>query len=135
MFQKFRGTIDQLLVYRTILKNYTSRETVFTVTWIYFKSNLRCDSLFQDREMLRDSPCITGSIRCLISKITKKWKTTLKEGGTDHGNISMKRGIFQGDSFSSLSLLIGLISLSFVLRNVKGVCTFAMKRQLLTSSY
>ena len=135
MFQKFRGTIDQLLVYRTILKNYTSRETGFTVTWIYFKSNLRYDSLFQDREMLRDSPCITGSIRCLISKITKKWKTTSKEGGTDHGNISMKRGIFQGDSFSSLSLLIGLISLSFVLRNVKGVCTFAMKRQLLTSSY
>lgn len=135
MFQKFGGTIDQLLVYRTILKNYTSRETGFTVTWIYFKSNLRYDSLFQDREMLRDSPCITGSIRCLISKITKKWKTTLKEGGTDHGNISMKRGIFQGDSFSSLSLLIGLISLSFVSRNVKGVYTFAMKRQLLTSSY
>ena len=98
------------------------------MTWIYFKKNLRYDSLFQDSEMLRNSPCITGSIRCIISKITEKWKTTLKEGGTDHENVSMKRGISQGDSFLSLSLLIGLISLSFLLRNVEGVYNFAMKR-------
>ena len=128
MFQKISRHNRSLLVYRTILKNYTSRETGFTVTWIYFKKNLRSDSLFQDSEMLRNSPCITGSIRCLISKITEKWKTTLKEGGTDHENVSMKRGISQGDSFLSLSLLIGLISLSFLLRNVEGVYNFAMKR-------
>ena len=46
----------------------------------------------------------------------KQWKTNLYAGGSFLGTVDIKRGIFQGDSFSPLLFVIILIPLTMVLR-------------------
>ena len=56
----------------------------------------------------------------LIQNNIKQWKTVLTTGGEALGEVHIRRGIFQGDSLSSLLFVISLIrALTLVLRRVK----------------
>ena len=56
----------------------------------------------------------------LIQNNIKQWKTVLTTGGEALGEVHIRRGIFQGDSLSSLLFVISLIrALTLVLRKVK----------------
>ncbi|WP_411028263.1 hypothetical protein, partial [Salmonella sp. s60131] len=46
----------------------------------------------------------------------KKWKTELFVRDESYGLVSIKRGIFQGDSLSPLLFTIALIPLSIILQ-------------------
>ena len=48
-----------------------------------------------------------------------KWNTNLECGGRTLANVNIKRGIFQGDSLSPLLFIVGLITLSVILREAK----------------
>ena len=57
----------------------------------------------------------------LIQNNIKQWKTVLTTGGEALGEVHIRRGIFQGDSLSSLLFVISLIrALTLVLRKVKS---------------
>ena len=57
----------------------------------------------------------------LIQNNKKQWKTVLTTGGEVLGDVHIRRGIFHGDSLSSLLFVISLIrARTLVLRKVKA---------------
>ena len=48
--------------------------------------------------------------------VMNKWKTNLHADGKLLGSVPIRRGIFQGDSFSPLLLAIALLPLTHILR-------------------
>ena len=50
----------------------------------------------------------------------KTWRTTLTAGGNCLSEVSIKRGIFQGDSLSPLLFVVALMPLSLVSRKVSA---------------
>ena len=51
-----------------------------------------------------------------IKKSMNKWKTNLYPDGKIHESVPIRRGIFQGDSFSPLLFVIALKPLTHILR-------------------
>ena len=54
----------------------------------------------------------------LLSISMVKWKTNLMANKKSLGSVAVKRGIFQGDSFSPLLFVIALIPISMALRKI-----------------
>ena len=59
---------------------------------------------------------IDEGIRKLLENSMKKWSIELTCGNESLGDIGIKRGIFQGDSFSPLLFVACLIPLTYMLR-------------------
>ena len=51
----------------------------------------------------------------VISNSMANWKTVLTSGGTDLGQVGIRRGIFQGDSLSPLLFVLIMLPLTLVL--------------------
>ena len=49
-------------------------------------------------------------------------------GNSELGEVNIKRGIFQGDSFSSLVFVLVLIPLSLILRKAKAAYEFSRSK-------
>ena len=58
------------------------------------------------------------NVKNFQEKVTKMWKTTLTINSEVIGNVDIRRGIFQGDSFSPLLFIIALIPLTIILREM-----------------
>ena len=58
----------------------------------------------------------------IVSNSMMNWKTVLTSGGTDLGQVDIRRGIFQGDSLSPLLFHFVLIMLpvTLVLRKMRA---------------
>ena len=56
----------------------------------------------------------------VFEKSMTKWKVQLNAGNKVLGDVSVKRGIFQGDSLSPLLFVICLIPMSLILRKMKA---------------
>ena len=48
------------------------------------------------------------------------WKTVLTSGGTDLGQVDIRRGIFQGDSLSPLLFVLIMLPLTLVLQKIRA---------------
>ena len=59
---------------------------------------------------------LDNNIICLIDQSMNKWKTTLYADGKLLGLMPIRRGTFQGDSFSPLLFVIALLLLTHILR-------------------
>ena len=71
--------------------------------------------------MYEDTWYIAQNMVGLIQNNIKQWKTVLTAGGEALCEVHIRRGIFQGDSLSSLLFVISLIrALTLVLRKVKA---------------
>ena len=51
----------------------------------------------------------------IISYSLANWKMVLTSGGTDLGQVDIRRGIFQGDSLSPLLFVLIMLPLTLVL--------------------
>lgn len=60
----------------------------------------------------------------LLCSSMSNWETELTSGGETLGKVKIIRGIFQGDSLLPLLFDISLISLTFILRQVKASYEF-----------
>ena len=56
----------------------------------------------------------------------KGWRTTLVANREELGEVTFKRGIFQGDSLSRLVFIVTMIPLTLVLRRM--TCGYAIGR-------
>ena len=72
---------------------------------------------------------INGKVQNLLQESRKKWKVELTCGKKELGEVSIKRGIFQGDALSPFLFMIALIPLTSVLRNVKAGYSFVTNKE------
>ena len=110
-----RASKDQLLIDCAILKEAKSRHKNLEMIWEdYAKAYdsvphswiLECLSLFK----------VYPAVLKFMTIVMSMWKTELFLNNTSLGNVDIRRGIFQGDSFSPLLFIMSLIPLSVLLK-------------------
>lgn len=113
-----RGTKEQLMIDKAILKNSRRRHTNLAMSWIDYKKAYdmaphswinKCIDMFG----------ISKNIGNLIKSSMKEWQTVLTCNRNTLGTVEIKRGIFQGDTLSPLLFILIMIPLSLVLRKTK----------------
>ena len=116
--RKSRGTKDQLLIDKMILKNCKRRQTGLGMAWIDYKKAYdmiphswlqRCMVIFG----------VADNMYKVLLNSMEKSKSDLTAGGENLGTVNIRRGIFQGDSSSPLLFVLALIPLTLVLKEVK----------------
>ena len=65
----------------------------------------------------------------------EKWKVLLCSGNSEFGEVEIERGIFQGDSLSSLVFVLELIPLSLILRKAKAARGFSESKEKINLFY
>ena len=117
--RKSRGTKDQLLIDKTILKDCRKRRTNLAMAWIDYRKAYDFVPHSWILECL-DMLGIADNVRSFLEKSMKKWKLLLNSNGSNLCGIDVNRGIFQGDRLSPLIFVILMIHLSLLLRKVKA---------------
>ena len=114
-----RGTKDQLLIDKTVLKDCRKRHTNLAMAWIDYKKayDLVPHSWIKECMELMG---IAENVRELLEKSMKQWKLSLTLNGNELGDVKVNRGIFQGDSLSPLLFVLCMIPISLVPRTVKA---------------
>ena len=109
--RKSRGTKDQLLIDKAVLKDCKVRKTNLGMAWIDYRKAfdmvphswiLECMSMFG----------IAKNMEEFLKNSMAKWKTELFVYGQSLGQVNIKRGIFQGDSLSPLLFVLCMIPLT-----------------------
>ena len=121
--RKCQGTKDQLAIDRCILQNCRKRKTNLSMAWVDYKKAYD----MVPHSWIIDTMGMVGradNIIGLIKQSMNKWKTNLYADGKLLGSVPIRRGIFQGDSFSPLLFVIALFTIdSYIERNRNGVST------------
>ena len=95
------GTNDLLYIDRAVIKEVKSRNKNLAMAWIDYKKAydmvphswiIECLDLFG----------VAQNIKSLLGNSMEKWKVMLCSGNSELGEVEIKRGIFQGDSFFPL---------------------------------
>ena len=116
-----RGTKDQLLIDKTVLKDCKKRHTNLSMTWIDYRKAYdlaphrwvnECMEMFE----------IAKNLRTFFQKSMQQWRLLLTANGEDLGEVNAKKGIFQGDSQSPLLFVLSMVPLSLILKNVNPCC-------------
>ena len=114
-----RGTKDQLLNDKMIVKDCKRQLTSLAVAWIDFRKAYdmiphiwiqKCMEMFG----------VAVNVRSFVNASMKQWNIELTAGNQRLGNVKIKRGIFQGDSLSPLLFIFVMIPLTLVLRQTKA---------------
>ena len=117
--RKSRGTKNQLLIDKTILKDCRKSRTNLAMAWIDYRKAYDFVPHSWILECL-DMLGIADNVINVLEKSMKKWKLLLNSNGSDLWKIDVNRGIFQGDSLSPLICVICMILLSLLLRKAKA---------------
>jgi len=115
MHPVLQGFERQLLIDRTILKEAKTRHKNLEVIWVdYAKAydSVSHSWILECLTLLKTHP----SLLRFMDTVMNEWKTELYLSNTSLGYVDIRRGIFQGDSFSPLLFIISLIPLSVLLR-------------------
>ena len=112
-----KGTKDQLIIDKMVMKNCKRRKTSLCMAWIDFKKAYDMVPHSWIVESLRMFGIAENLIH-LLSINMAKWKTNLMANKKSLGSVAVKRGIFKGDSFSPLLFVIALIPISTALRKI-----------------
>ena len=106
--RKSRGTKDQLMIDKMILKNCKRKLTNLNLAWIGYKKAydmvphswiIECLEIFK----------VSQNITILIRNSMKNWRVELTSMGQKLGEVNIRRGIFQGDSLSPILFVMALI--------------------------
>ena len=115
-----RGTKDQLLIDKTVLKDFKKRYTNLSMAWIDYRKayDLVPHSWVNEcMEMFG----IAENLRTFLQKSMQQWRASLTANGEDLGDVTVKREIFQGDSLSPFLFVLSIVPLSLILKKV-NVC-------------
>ena len=117
--KRSRGTKDQLLIDKMIVKDCKRRLTSLAVAWIDYRKTydmVSHSSIQKCIEMFG----VAVNVRSFVNTSMKQWNTKLTASNQRLENVKIKRGIFQGDSLSPLLFVLVMISLTLVLRQIKA---------------
>ena len=114
-----RGTKDQLLIDKMIVKKCKRRLTSLAVVWIdYHRAyNMVPHSWIQK---CMEVFGVAVNVRSFANASMKQWNTEQTAGNRRFGNLKTKCGIFQSDSLSPLLFVLGMIPLTMSLRQTKA---------------
>ena len=118
MQEKSRGTKDQLLIDKTILRDCRKRHTNLGMAWIDYKKAYDMvphSWILESLELVQ----VSDNILEFVKRSMANWQTKLTSCGESLTKVNIRRGIFQGDSLSSLLFVICMIPLTNVLRKAK----------------
>ena len=121
--RKSRGTKDQLLIDKAVLKECKRRKSNMAMAWVDYKKAYDMVPHSWIRECL-DMFGIADNVKQFISVSMRSWETELTSGGQKLGKVKIRRGIFQGDSLSPLLFVICMIPLTIILRRCKAAYEF-----------
>ena len=113
--KRSRGTKDQLLIDREVLKEARRKQRSLSMAWIDYKKAYDMVPHSWILETLR----LTGvaeNIRNFLERTMADWKTVLTSSGEELGEVGIRRGIFQGDTLSPLLFVVAMIPMSLLLR-------------------
>ena len=129
--RRSRGTKDQLLIDKAVIKNWKRRKTDITMAWIDFRK--ACD-MVPHSWMIKSLELVGAAknIVNLLKETMKKRKTNLICSNTDLGAVKINRGIFPGDSWSPLLFVVSLLPLTLALRKMKQGCSFGKGKSKLS---
>ena len=110
-----RGTKDQLLIDREVLKEARRKKRHLSMAWIDYRKAydmLPHSWILETLGLIKVAKNIEG----LLTKSMVDWKTVLTSGGERLGEVGIRRGIFQGDTLSPLLFVVAMIPLTLLLR-------------------
>ena len=105
-----RGTKDQLLIGKPVLKDCKKTHTNLSMAWIDYKSAYDFVSHSWINECM-ELFGIEDNVRNFLEKSIEQWKLSLTSNGEDLGEVDVKRGIFQRDSLSPLLFVLSMVPL------------------------
>ena len=113
--KKSRGTKDQLLIDKAVLKEAKRCKRNLSMAWVDYR---KAYDLIPHSWLLRilDITKVAGNIEKLIRNSMGMWQTELTCNGERLCDVNIKRGIFQGDSLSPLLFVMAMIPLTTLLR-------------------
>ena len=115
---KCRGTKDQLLTDKAIVKNCKRRKVNLEMMWIDYKKaydRVPHSWLIECMEIYK----VNTTIKEFLEREMQNWKTELTSNGEMLGDVRIRRGIFQGDALSPLLFVMAMIPISSVLNRMK----------------
>ena len=113
-----RGTKDQLLIDKAILKDCKRRRKNLSMAWIDYRKAydmvphswiMECLEMFS----------VAANVRQFLASSMDEWKTELTSCGQTLGVVNINGEIFQGDSLSPLLFVLCMVPLSLVLTRSK----------------
>ena len=113
-----RGTKDQLLIDKMIIRNCKRRKTGVGMAWIDYKKAYDMVPHSWLKTFI-DMFGVAENIKKILVNGMDKWTTNLTVGKKDLGNIRIRRGIFQGYCLSPLFFVVALIPMSLILSKMK----------------
>ena len=113
--KRSRGTKDQLLIDKTILREVKRVKRNLAVGWIDYRKAYDMVPHSWIREVLTSLKIADNVSDFLINSMVG-WSTTLTSNGENLGDVDINRGIFQGDSLSPLLFVMAMIPLTTLLR-------------------
>ena len=114
-----RGTKDQLLTDKMILTDCKQRQKNLAMAWVDYKKAYDMVPHSWIIECLKMAQ-VSQNVTSFLQRSMRNWKTELTSCGASLGTVSIKRGIFPGDSHSPLIFVICMIPLSKVLCKAKA---------------
>ena len=110
-----RGTKDQLLIDKTVLRDCKKRHTNLAMAWINYKKAFDMVPRSWISECL-EMFGIANNVQDFLNNSMKSWKLELNASGKTLGEVDIRRGIFQGDSLSPLLFVLCMVPLTWLLR-------------------
>ena len=121
------GTKDQLLIDKAVIRNCKKRKKNLNMVWVDFRRAYDVVPhawIIKALKLIGAAPNVTALLKLTMID----WRTELISGDINLGEVNINRGIFQGDSLSSLLFVIPLIPLTLVLRRMKQDINFKRVR-------
>ena len=117
--RKCRGTKDQLLIDKMIMKNSKKRKTNISMAWIDYRKAFDMVPHSWLIECLRIYGAEDNTINFLKNTMAN-WNTILTCSGKRLAQVKIKRGIFQGDSLSPLLFIIAMMPMTRALEKLES---------------
>ena len=125
-----RGTKDQLLIDKAVLKEVKRKRRCLSMAWLDYKKAYDMvphSWLLEVMGMMGVAENVEG----LMRESMGKWQTVLAADGKELGEVKIRRGIFQGDSLSPLLFVMVMTPLSILLKEEERGYEFGEQKRLI----
>ena len=113
--KRSRGTKDQLLIDKQILREARLKKRCLAMGWIDYRKVYDMVPHSWIVEML-ELVNVADNVKGLLCGSMRDWNSVLTSNGEVLGEVRIKRGIFQGDSSSPLLFVLSVIPLTILLK-------------------